>query len=202
MPDTDVYQLACDQTVGRSTAVNVWHFQQIGDTSGGNMPEKKLAETFEESIQMQMAAFLSQEWSVFCLRVRRVFPDQGSEFIYVPTDNTVGLNTSSVLPPNQAAVLSLYTENYGKKGRGRKYIAGVPLDAESANHLTNAGLLGLQAIGMGAIADLPAPSDTSLWRAGLLEKPGDIWHPFVRYEARSPLRKLRGRTSTICSPSS
>lgn len=195
----DVYQLSLDQTVGQANLTNVFMYKQVVDGSDPALARQKLAEAFEGDVMDKFAQGLNAAWSAFCIRISRKSPTTSPELVVVPTTNNVGAKINQVLPPNQVGVVSFYTEEYSRKGRGRKYISGMDAADEAANNCTNIGLIVLQAIGDAVLADLSAVGDSGVYESGLLDFDGVTWRKFERMEARSPLKKLRGRTTKVCS---
>lgn len=91
----------------------------------------------EANLLPDFRTLLSQDWDGIELTGRRLFP--GPTRSYSVAINGSGLVVATSCPPSVAGVISRFTNQAGKKGRGRIYVPAVPVSWHLNGLLTMAG---------------------------------------------------------------
>lgn len=193
----DIYYLAVDQVVYGVVCTNVFHYKESTAVAPGDNGAEQLVEAFEEDNAPVWAANLATDWSVVCLRAARIKPEQGSEFPKT-ISGVSGAVTGPALPANQVALISVYSSTISRRGRGRSYISGMSVAAESANHLTTEGLTNLGAIAGTFDNNIANSAGSGVFTPVVYSTVDEAGYDIQHVEPKSPFRKLRNRTPTIC----
>ena len=196
MPIGEVYQLAVDQSLHGVLVTNIFYYNMLVDGAGPD--EEQLFDAFKEDAIPTWRDACTSQWSVTCLRARRVsgvgtFP----ESLEVIT-GSAGTILEEALPANCVAVCSWYSQTYTKTGRGRSYFSGGPLSGEDTNTWQAAQMTlwnAIAAILQGTITDSVSAGsfERTLW-SGTPPAKRDV----VKREMRPQVRKLRSRTTRAC----
>lgn len=194
----DIYQLSIDQVVHDVVCSNVWTAKQTVDGTGPLSDNERLIKLALEVLVVNMHNQMAPQWEAFCVRVQRIAPTLNSVTAEIPVADNVGVNGTMAMPANQVAVCTFYSDEFNRLGRGRKFWSGLSDDKEFANNLTNDGLIANQALGNPMTDELEHISSGAKWRFGNWDSIGLTFYHFQKIEARSVLRKLRGRTTRVC----
>lgn len=188
----DVYQLAHNQSLYGVQVVNVLHYQtEIEPTSGTE--EADIATEFLTGVIGPMFTNLSTAWTSDCMVVRKLGP--GASTPYTQLTGLPGTVAGEAMPPNAVGVLSFYTDDFTKSGRGRTYISGMLTSDEADNCWTDAAAARLDLIAQAIRDDLDAiGGGTGTYASGIWTGTPKTFKNTIIREVRSQVRKLRGRT--------
>jgi hypothetical protein len=196
MPIGGIYQLAVNQDLYGVKAANVYHFEQLSDTSPGVRPENSLMEAFLEHMTPLQALMSSEDWTMSCVTSRLVNFGGGPQFI--KPDTTPGEVNGQALPASTCCVGSLYSGQGTRKGRGRKFFPGVPKGSTQLGLLSDTGIIPLANFLARLISAIKWTADNADFIIRILSTVDDIARGVVSTIARPRLAKLSGRTSVFC----
>ena len=193
----DIYNLVIDQQLHNTAIANVFHFEQTVDGDGED--ELNLMRGFEEQLFPDWRNFCSDQWSVACMRARRVsgsgvFPEE----LYLPT-GAVGNLAEEALPANCVLCCTWYSETFNKSGRGRTYFSGIGMPQESENTWTRGLIVLFNMFGDKFVAPITDTMTGAVFTSVLWTGVTPSSKNIGQYIANSDVRKLRGRTSKQCT---
>lgn len=195
MAVNDLYRLSFNQQVYNVNVANVFHFEQTG-ASSDDVPQ--LIQAFLDRYVTLYQQYCAIEWVPKCVKVNRIKPTEGSARIGLIPAGNEGLAPNECMPANQVGTISLYTAVYSKNTRGRHFFSGASEDHEDRNNHNNNGFGHLQSIGNQLVATLEGIVPDGQWKTAVYSDTLGTWQLVTAYEARSPFKKLRGRTARIC----
>lgn len=136
---SDVYRVEVFQNVGSEITMNVLHMRE---TVAETINDNAAACVIEAVIVLYDAlkAQMSEDWRVVQMTARRVSPGSGipSTLVLGGAESIVGAQVSEIIPSASALLISLYSLNFTKSGRGRQYLPGLPETAQNEGQLTEA----------------------------------------------------------------
>ena len=191
----ELYRLSFNYQVYNVNCVNVFHFEQTGASSDD---VAQLIQAFLDRYISLYQAYCAVEWVPLCVKASRIKPTEGSARLGIIPAGNEGLAAGECMPANQVSVISQYSAVYTKRGRGRVYISGASENFEEKNNHNAAGFAALVPIGEQLNSELVGVVADGTWQTAIFSETGDTWEQQTRYEARSPFKKLRGRTARIC----
>jgi len=124
MAADDIYQVTLVSTVSDQRVVNQWHFKEV-DACTDEIPAHSVAAMFEEVFIPPLFLALSIEAVGQCIYCRRLDPAPHIPYLLV-LEAVIGDISGDAVPSNAAAVMSIYSVEFGRSGRGRSYISGIP----------------------------------------------------------------------------
>lgn len=196
MPQGDVYKLVFVQTVHNTRVTNVYHYQQTQPDGSADDQRDALAEAFETNVASVYVSALAGDWDALCYEISKVGVT-GQQFFRVLSGVGPGSALGDTINAAAVALVSLHQASGGKGKVGHAYITGWPEDYEWRNNLTEDGLTAIDTIGDSLIGAITAQGTT--FTAGVVEKLGGLFKPWVVSDVRIPLTKLRPRRqSTRC----
>jgi len=146
MAVNDIYRVEVFQNVGSELTMNVMHFREVVAETMLPIPALNLVE-ISGLIYSDIAQNLSEDWRVTQINARRVSSGPGvpASQVFGGTESIVGEITSQIVPSQAAILISLYTSNQGRSGRGRIYLPGCPESGQNEGQLTETYWIGLNA---------------------------------------------------------
>lgn len=122
----DIIEITDCQTLHGTEISNVYEYQVVTDATSGAIDNPEYcAKAFEQDvISLFLAGLQSDEVNHHCVKAQKVHPSVGPS--YEHTISVPGAVVAEPVPVNVMCVCGLYSVEFGKKGRGRKYIAGLP----------------------------------------------------------------------------
>lgn len=145
MAVNDVWEAQVFQNVGSEVTMNVLHLREVVGESVLTIPARGVAAAVHD-IFLGVAADLSEDWRVTQIHVRRVFPTPDVPFTRVlgAGDGIVGTVVSEIVPSAAAGLISLYSMNPSRAGRGRIFLPGIPELHQNEGQFTEAAHTNLQ----------------------------------------------------------
>jgi hypothetical protein len=140
MAVNDVFELVLVTAIANQRAVNVFHFKEVDECSD-DLPSEAITAMFEEDFVPVIFLALSIEAVGQCVYGRRIDPTPNIPFLRV-LDAVVGDVASDAIPSNAAAVMTQYSVEFGRSGRGRTYLSGIP-ESGTTDGLINTGQMAL-----------------------------------------------------------
>lgn len=193
----DIYKLAAKGNLYGTRCVNVFHFRLDGAPSGGTEPED-LNGAFAASILPPWIACISDQMTIGCVEIINITDPGGNPASFLLTAGNVGLVEEPALPANKVAVATLYTANYSRNGRGRKYFAGVPEPHEGDNALAQGVKTNWESLATALVSGVTGGPGSGTWQHC-------VWSPsllteevVVKCVVGPQIHSLRGRTPTRC----
>lgn len=191
----ELYRLSFNYQVYNVNCANVFHFEQTGSSSD-DVPQ--LIQAFLDRYIALYKDYCSPEWVPLCVKANRIKPTEGSARVGIIPAGNQGTAAGECMPANQVGAISLYSAFYSKSTRGRHWFSGASESFEERNNHSLAGFQALQAIGNQLIVPLVGITPDGTWKTCIYSSTGGTWVDVTVYEARSPFKKLRGRTARIC----
>lgn len=177
-----IYRVACHGRAVDQAIVNVWHVTSIS----GN--EINIANGFVSSVVPALRVFLNDEYMCDDVVVTNVTTlEQYTQSINQPGQN----NAADMLPPQNAAVLSLKTGLAGKKYRGRSFIGPLSENDQIAGTWNSTLLAAMDNLGDALMSDWPSLFTGSLV---IYHKGDGTSTPVNSYVSRPTVYTQRRRT--------
>lgn len=200
MAVNDVYSVVTKGTLYGVKCANVFHYQ-VQDQAATNAELRQIiADEFHAAvIDSELLNVLSEDFVFSCMEVRKIFPDPtGVPGVFFITD--AGLVSGEALPASSCYKLRGYSTDFTKRGRGRKYFAGVPLSyQDKGNVIVNGGA------GFPQLVTLAAALNADLDDAGGNELTPVIWSgtgetasDVSYYRASARIWSLKRRKTQLC----
>lgn len=189
----DFYRVSWNQTCHGINCVNTFVYKQTGG-SGSVAEEQDLAEGFRDDVAANIVGtWGSDQYVSECIVVRKIAP--GAASIYHLVHGVEGSFTGvESLPAKSVAVISRYTTQLGRKGRGRTYLSGGLQSWEKDNCWSTAGFSVLINIANWFFADVTSGSGGGVFEPGMLVGTPGSFEEILKHEVRSQIRNLRSRT--------
>lgn len=141
----DVYRVEVFQNVGSEQTMNVLHLREVtAETVLANPAENVVG--CVAGIYLSLAAELSEDWRVIQITGQMVHPSKGIPFTSVRgAGNAIeGAIVGDIIPSQAAVLISFYTFNTSRSGRGRIYLPGLPEIAQNEGQIVEATVTNLQ----------------------------------------------------------
>lgn len=189
MPINDIYQAALRFSINGEKTANVLHFEQTS-SDGSDPPNEDLANAIIEDIWPSYKAAISNDATLQSVAVKKISPAIGGSIIV--SVNEPGSISSDTIPPNGAAVVTLYSQTLSKQGRGRIYISGIPDNGQANGILDVAQMALFVTLADKIIAPVQAGTGAT-FQCGVWSTVGSAFHDFTDHMVRSTIRTLRSR---------
>lgn len=139
MAVSDVYRIEVYQNVGSELTMNVLHAREtVAETINTNVASCliEMAVVLYEALADQM----SEDWRVIQMTARRVSPGSGipSTLVLGGAESIEGAIVGDIIPSASALLISLYSTNFTRSGRGRQYLPGLPEASQNEGQITEA----------------------------------------------------------------
>lgn len=167
MAVNDVFRVEVFQNIGSEQTLNVIHFREATvETVLANPAEN--AVTAAHGMFLALAPDMPEGWRVVQITGRKVSPASGIPFTRVlgAADAIEGELTSGICPPQAAILVSFYSFNTLRTGRGRIFIPGVAETIQEEGQLNEASVTNLQTWADAWFIDALgpfAPGDGTVW---------------------------------------
>lgn len=186
----DIYEASLLYSIKGEKVANVLHFRE--DVTPGTVdPPLDLANTISASFWTgNLDLVMSNDVTLQMIRARRISPTLGGG-ILLPV-NTDGQVSADTLPPNNCAVMTLYTARTDRAGRGRVFLSGVPDTWQGDGLIEVAVAPTYQAI-MDNLKTYFTSADGGQWQCGIWSPTYSDFNVITRVQVRSWVHVLRGR---------
>lgn len=144
----DIYRVQVNMQCGSQPTMNVLHIREQvarGGSEIGSLNALQMA----TDLYTALAAQMSEDWRVVSIRAGIVTPfvaEPPTVTIFGGAEAIVGAIPDELLPSNAPFVVTLYTSQVGRSGRGRSFLPGLPESAQVDGQMTNAVWSALQQI--------------------------------------------------------
>lgn len=144
----DIFRIQVNMVAGSQPTMNVLHCrEQVGRAANesGALNAINVAVDFYSALAAQM----SEDWRVISIRAGIVTPfvaDAPRVLVLGGAAAIIGAIVGDMVPSNAPFLVSLYTLQLGRSGRGRIFIPGLPEASQGDGQLTNAAWIELQTI--------------------------------------------------------
>lgn len=200
MAVNDKYKITVVGLLHSQYILNVFHFNETTAVTSVSPPEQWYRDAFKDWINPEFLTLVSNQYQWVETVVQRIRPTpQLLAHIFAET-SLVGTQTGEALPPQDAAVITLYGTFGRRADRGRKYFAGLPEADHTSGVLTSAALGRLQALAtaldvdeMGHLSDPTARARFVIHSKKLNKQPRDEFPAVVKTLARGTVRTQRRR---------
>jgi hypothetical protein len=134
-----VWQLTITGDIDGQRVQNVLHFRETA-AGAGEIPALDLIEAVGLTVMPKWAACLSAGWQATSFYCRKVAPVPAIPFLRLATGTMafIGTRGDAVCPPTSALLLSLYSDEASRRGRGRIYLPGVAEADQDAGQIVEA----------------------------------------------------------------
>ena len=192
----DKYRVTTKGSLYGVTAVNVFHYAETATTID-TFPAKAVADAFVEDILPTWLACCSNAFTIHCVESTRVDVGPGAPWVLTLTAANVGTRSGQALPANRVVCVSLYSETYTKRGRGRHYFAGI-LQADEEDNAISAELFDLYEPFAEDLTDPINESDGGQWKPVIRSMAASAYYDIIGKAVSPQVRTLRGRTPRLC----
>lgn len=191
----DIYELTFHQRVHNVPCVNVFWYEETDASTDGIA---QLIQAFLDKAIVEIRSQLAVEWVPVCVEVRRVLPEPSAPRYGIIPPGSEGTDSGECFPANMVIVITDYTAETSKKGRGRIFQSGVSEDQEGKNNLSAERVLGFQsymnAITQGLTGNVP----DGIWERRHSSPSLATFLPIEAVRIRTPFKKLSSRMPRIC----
>lgn len=132
----DVIEVIVRQELDAQTVLNTFHYVCTGETDEGAAALYELATTVNETIFSAIQTFQSENILFKGTSAQKIWPTRFIPSLSLDDANPTGSVTTESLPTTVAAVLRRRSFDASKHGRGRIFIAGLPITAVVGSQLT------------------------------------------------------------------
>jgi hypothetical protein len=143
MAVNDVYRIEVFQNVGSELTMNVLHARETVSETVLSAPSRAVVEMAAELYQA-LAANLSEDWRVIQISARRVTGGIPATVVFGGAEAIVGEVVGEIVPSQAAVLISLYSNNSERTGRGRQFLPGLSEADQNEGQLTEARFVALQ----------------------------------------------------------
>jgi len=189
----DKYRASIVTNVAGIDCVNVLHFEQMAP-DGAEVPADSLKAALETILLPVWVPMLAPSVAIASVIIKKILPAPDQPFSYTFAGGTGTNAGGNTMPPNIAVVLSIYTNDNTRKGRGRNYISGID-EAEVLETSPKASLVTLFSTFittlLGGIVDGGSAIN---WAFRHFSPTLNSTMIITHIEQRMQLRVLRGRT--------
>jgi len=193
MPLNDIFQLVVRCSAKGEKLVNVMHYQQT--SSDGTEPTvEDVAKAWVADCLPLYRAAVSHDLTVIQLATHRVLPTVGGQ--YIEPVSLAGTIAEDMQPTQINAVLTLYSVNLERKGRGMIHVPAVPDSIVTNGRINNASTAPYVALGAQLCTAITGPGGAT-FQPGVLHKATGDFYFYVASQLRSNVRTLRGRRMTF-----
>jgi len=199
MATDDIYSIAVDFQLYDVVGTNVMFFRIVTDPGAGT-PEESLKAAWDADIKPEWLLALHADTRLFCQRIKQWRPTESPEIVYTLDATNVGaISGGEALPASSVMILSLYTGQFDRRGRGRQFISGIAEDGETNGQISIAQFQALQALGAVFSPNLTDPVNAGVWSSVIYSTDLATDNDVIRYEARSRVYSHRSRTGRRCA---
>lgn len=192
----DVIQLSVNQDVHGVSMANVYHFIQLNAEGAGERPEIEIMLAWNETLALLQSVMSVAAWEQECLTARVVRPVGGIQFIN--TTNVAGIAPGNGLGAGTCCVGRLYSEAAIKRGRGRKFLPGVPQNVHNLGRLTAAGHANLVMFLQQLLLTLQKAGGTVQFALVIISSLDALIRTVIAALAWPTLTKLSSRKKVLC----
>lgn len=199
MPDSDEFQVTFIQSLHGTRFTNVFYVQQQGSDPVGKTQLDDIADAFIADVVPHYQSALSNAWTGICVEVSKERVTGQAFFQKAMT--AVGDVNSDSLNAATVATIAAFTATGGRRGTGRAFVSGLPLEYEQRNNLTTEGVDALRPLsdalvqGVTGVGPLYLFGRQARWETPEQGPAAEIY-PFDEWttaDTRIPLTKLRSR---------
>jgi hypothetical protein len=137
MAVNDVYRAEIYQNVGSELTMNVLHVRETVSETINPVTAAVIVEMVV-ALYDKIAENLSEDWRVIQISVRRVTGGIPATLVLGGAEAIVGAITGEIVPSQAAVLVSLYSTNPDRTGRGRQYLPGLSEADQNEGQLTEA----------------------------------------------------------------
>jgi len=144
----DIYRSEIFQNVGSELTMNVIHVREtVAEVSDPNLTAAMVTEMMV-ALYVALGDELSEDWRVIQISSRRVSPGSSipDTTVFGGAEAIVGSIESEIIPSASAVLISLYTSNFTRSGRGRIYLPGLPESSQNEGQMVEARWTAMQTI--------------------------------------------------------
>jgi hypothetical protein len=192
----DKYTLTTLGSLYGVACVNVFSYEETSATTDP-FPTLALADSFIEDVLPSWMACCSSDFSIDCVEARVLGSGQAISQIRALSSGNVGLRDPDALPASRVVCVSLYSEVYTKRGRGRHYISGIQKEDEGDNAISNE-LFDLFIDFAQKLIDPINESNGGQWKPVIRSVAANAFYELVSRAVSPQVRQLRGRTPRLC----
>lgn len=145
MAVNDMYRIEVLQNVGSEPTMNVLHARETVAETILPIPAQCVVQLVYDFYQ-SIVDYFSEDWRVVSINARRVSPTGGipATLVLGGAEAIVGTVESEIVPSQCALLVSLYTSNPSRSGRGRIYLPGWPEDYQNEGQITETQYIAIQ----------------------------------------------------------
>ena len=192
----DKYRLVTKGSLYGVTAVNVYYYEETAPTSD-TFPQLAAADAFFEDVVPGWMSCLSNGFTLHCIESAVITAGPGAPWVKTLSSGNVGTRVGEALPANRVVCVSLYSEVYTKRGRGRHYFAGIRLADEEDNAISS-NLFDVYEPFAESLTDPINESDGGQWKPVVFSEAAAAYYDIVAKTVNPQVRTLRGRTPRLC----
>jgi hypothetical protein len=154
----DVWRMEIFQNIGSEITMNVLHAREITPETLTFPPAQSLV-SMAQALYEALALQLSEDWSVVQIAARRLSASPSIPVTLVLSGGNVinGAVAGQVIPSASAVLISLYSLNAARTGRGRIYLPGLSEAGQNEGQLTAAQHAALQTIAETELVGVKGP---------------------------------------------
>lgn len=167
MAVNDVYRAEVFQNVGSELTMNVLHFREVTEETVLANPAEAVCAA-AHAIYLGVVDNMSEDWRVTQITARKVSGTPGVPFTRVlgAADAVEGTVVSEIVPSQTALLVSFYSSNALRTGRGRMYLPGIPENAQNEGQMLEAAVTNFQTWADAFFVDVLGPfltGDSTWW---------------------------------------
>jgi len=140
----DVYRIEVYQNVGSELTMNVLHVRETVSETINDVPSQCVVE-MAIALYEALAPNLSDDWRVIQVSARRVTGGIPATIVLGGAEAIVGEVAGDIIPSQAAVLISLYSNNPERTGRGRQYLPGLSEADQKEGQLSEARFTAMQA---------------------------------------------------------
>lgn len=125
MASGDVWKIDIVQSLQGIQGVNVFYWQQVGETNDPGGDKQSILTTFREEILPEWKVWASEELLFDGMRIQRWVPKELLPSV-IPFSDDTGQVPQQPLQSTKAGLMAVSTLRVDQSGRGRSYFMGVP----------------------------------------------------------------------------
>ena len=193
----DVYRLTVNSAMYGSRIANVFHYKVDTDALSGTN-EADIIERFKAGVLPDWINILSNDFVIDCLTVSKLGAGAAAPVVEVLSSGNVGTVAEDALPPNKCYLVSFQSATFTRRGRGRKFLAGVPESYEDDNCIEAAFKTDCELVAIAMANDLTGGSGGGTYSAAIWSQVAGSAQNVRHVDFHPQVHQLRGRTAVRC----
>lgn len=193
MATDSIYRAVLLQEQDGISLVNVLHFKQLSDEVTDEIPEEALATVLSGALFGGLKAASSESKVYQGMIISQVDPGPFPGITFVEPSGAGSLPLIA-LPPDQCPVITLYSEELSKHGRGRQYHSGISLESHKHGMISGELFTLLQDAYTPLTAAMSFTGTTVTWRCVIWSEANGVAYPVTQINVSPELRTMRSRT--------